>query len=174
MGLMMLLEDHIVDCKTLSGATLSKCNKYRYSLWRTWNKNKTWLLFIMLNPSIADAMQDDPTIRRCIAFAKAWGHGGLLVGNLFAYRATNPFDLLNANKNKIIGSDNDEYLIQLIAQAKTTVVAWGNYGSLLNRSTIISNRIHYPMCLGVNKTGEPKHPLYMSAKTKLQNYYIKE
>ena len=79
------------------GATFSKCKIYRYRLWRIWDAKKPTVLFIMLNPSTAGSTMDDPTIKRCIGFAKSWGYGGLYVGNLFAYRSTQPKGLLKLN-----------------------------------------------------------------------------
>ena len=72
------------DESTLNGAIISDCGKYRYQLWRKWDPSLPVVLFIMLNPSQADASEDDPTIRRCINYAKSWGYGGIYVGNLFA------------------------------------------------------------------------------------------
>ena len=77
----------------IKSAEISPCGLYRYSLTRKWEAWKGTVNFIMLNPSTADAQEDDPTIRRCIGFAKAWGYGGIVVTNLFAYRATNPKEL---------------------------------------------------------------------------------
>jgi len=81
-----------------SHATFSPCRKYRYSLFRIWDEDKSLVLFIGLNPSTADEKEDDPTIRRCINFAKqwGWGYGGLIMGNLFSFRATQPSDLKQA------------------------------------------------------------------------------
>lgn len=73
-----------------SDAELSKCRTYRYALWRTWDESKPFAMFVGLNPSTADELEDDPTIRRCINFSKLWGYGGLCMVNLFAYRATDP------------------------------------------------------------------------------------
>jgi hypothetical protein len=89
-------------------------------------------MIIGLNPSTADEIDDDPTIRRCIAFAKSWGYGGLYMANLFAFRATEPADLFAANDP--IGSGNDEWLCNLSKDAGVVVAAWGNHGSHLGRS----------------------------------------
>ena len=78
-----------------SGAIFSECKKYRYLLWRKWGKSphSKYVMFVGLNPSTADESIDDPTIRRCICFAKDWGYDGLFMANLFAYRATYPVDM---------------------------------------------------------------------------------
>jgi len=80
----------------ISDAKLSVCRKYRYALWRIWDKSKPIVLFISLNPSTADEKEDDPTIRRCIGFAKSWGYGGLCMANLFAYRTKSPSEMMSA------------------------------------------------------------------------------
>ena len=92
----------------MQDAVISKCSKYRYSLSRQWNKEKEKVLFIMLNPSKADDKIDDPTVRRCISFAKNWGFGGLMIGNLFAYRTTYPKELFKTKNPK--GKDNLKFL----------------------------------------------------------------
>ena len=81
----------------IANAVISECGKYRYSLTRIWDESKPKVMFIMLNSSTANANNDDPTIRRCINFAKAWGFGDLYVCNIFAYRATNPQELLKVD-----------------------------------------------------------------------------
>ena len=95
------------------GAIISDCNKYRYSLWRIWDKEKPIFTFVGLNPSTADHEQDDRTIRRCINFAKSWGGGGIYMANLFAYRATEPQEMMS--QEDPIGPDNDAHLKQLAA-----------------------------------------------------------
>ena len=112
-------------------ATISDCQKYRYALSRTWDCKERAVLFIALNPSTADEKNDDPTIRRCIDYAKNWGYGILLVVNLFAYRTTNP-EKLRYVKNPV-GNDNDQHIIKLSKKANLIVAAWGNKGSLFNR-----------------------------------------
>ena len=91
------------------GATISDCGRYRYGLWRIWNWQLPNAVFIMLNPSTADAETDDPTIRRCVGFARSWDLGGVHIANLFALRASDPGELANAQDP--IGSANDMYLV---------------------------------------------------------------
>ena len=149
-------------------ATFSDCRKYRYTLSRTWNCKKKTILFIGLNPSTADEKIDDPTIRRCINYAQNWGYGSLLMVNLFAYRATMPTELKNV-KNPI-GNDNDLHIIELSKKADLAVAAWGNEGSLLNRDKEVKIIIPILMCLKINKSGQPAHPLYQKKDLKLIKY----
>ena len=146
-------------------AVFSSCGRYRYGLSRVWDERKPVLLFIMLNPSTADAEQDDPTIRRCIAFAKSWGYGGLLAGNLFGLRATDP-SLLYENSD-VVGEENDKHLIQMAALCKRVVFAWGNHGILHERGIAVKSLFPKAWCIGKNKNGQPRHPLYLSADSKL-------
>ena len=149
-------------------ATFSDCRKYRYALSRTWNGKKKTILFIGLNPSTANEKIDDPTIRRCINYAQNWGYGSLLMVNLFAYRATMPSELKNV-KNPI-GNDNDLHIIELSKKADIAVAAWGNEGSLLNRDKEVKKLIPNLMCLKINKSGQPAHPLYQKKDLKLIKY----
>lgn len=118
-------------------------------------------MIIGLNPSTADEKKDDPTITRCIDFAKSWGYGGLCMGNLFAFRATEPSDMFAVSDP--IGSDNDEWLVKLSKGAGVVVAAWGNNGSHLGRSKEVMQLIPNLHYLKMNKTGEPAHPLYLKA-----------
>ena len=149
-------------------ATFSDCRKYRYALSRTWNGKKKTILFIGLNPSTADEKIDDPTIRRCINYAQNWGYGSLLMVNLFAYRATMPSELKNV-KNPI-GNDNDLHIIELSKKADIAVAAWGNEGTLLNRDKEVKKILPNLMCLKINKSGQPSHPLYQKKDLKLIKY----
>ena len=149
-------------------ATFSDCRKYRYGLSRTWNGKKKTILFIGLNPSTANEKIDDPTIRRCINYAQNWGYGSLLMVNLFAYRATLPSELKNV-KNPI-GNDNDLHIIELSKKADLAVAAWGNEGFLLNRDKVVKKLIPNLMCLKINKSGQPAHPLYQKKDLKLIKY----
>lgn len=145
-------------------AVISDDGLYRYSLTRRWDagadgsRNAT---FIMLNPSTADGMQDDPTIRRCIGFAKREGCGSLTVVNLFAYRATDPRALLNADNP--CGPDNALHIEQALAGASIAVAAWGSF-MWENRKRLRplpSFQSDVLWCLGTTKNGEPRHPLYV-------------
>lgn len=152
-------------------AHLSDCNQYRYTLSRTWS-SETSLLFIMLNPSTADALKDDATIRRCMAFAFSNGFGGISVVNLFALRTPSP-RVLKASTIDPIGPENDHWIEKMMSTHKDVVAAWGNHGNFLNRSTTIRDRYQNLMCLSINGSGEPKHPLYISGKAKLTPYPIR-
>ena len=105
------------------GATFSADRRYRYRLWREWDRSRAVVAFVMLNPSTADASRDDPTIRRCIGFARAWGFGGVEVANLFALRATDPRHLRGVPDP--VGPRNARSLKLALAHASLVVVAWG-------------------------------------------------
>ncbi len=143
------------------GAELSPCRNYRFALWRIWDEAKPMVMFVGLNPSTADETVDDPTLIRCINYARAWGYGGVYMANLFAYRATKPGDMLAAKEP--VGSDNDNWLQRLAKKSHLVVAAWGNTGSYLSRSEQVKNLLPNLHCLKMNKTGEPAHPLYQQA-----------
>jgi hypothetical protein len=145
--------------ESASGAVFSRDERYRYGLWRNWNPSLGKVLFIGLNPSTADHQQNDPTIRRCIAFAQHWDYGGMLVGNLFAYRATRPVDLRKASKP--VGPDNEQWLLKMAAAAKLIIACWGNDGSYLSQDQSIQKLLPKLHCLKLNATGAPAHPLYL-------------
>ena len=147
-----------------TNAKFSACRKYRYALWRNWDESKPYPMIIGLNPSTADENENDPTITRCINFAKSWGYGGVCVTNLFAFCATVPSDL-KAYYDPI-GTENDAWLYKLAKEADIIVAAWGNDGSYLNRSREILGVMLNIRCLKMNKSGEPAHPLYLKADLK--------
>ena len=120
------------------------------------------MMLIGLNPSTADARQDDPTIRRCIGFARDWNYGGLVVTNLFAFRATYPTDLKAAVDP--IGPRNDVWIRRMARQVDMIVAAWGNDGAWLDRSVSLRRMLPGRLrCLRLNASGEPAHPLYLPA-----------
>jgi hypothetical protein len=115
----------------------------------------------MLNPSTADEVRDDPTIRRCRGLAAAWGFGAVLVANLFALRATDPRALVRARRP--IGAHNDEVLATAAARAAAIIVAWGNHGALAGRDRAVADLLggYRLRCVGINRSGAPRHPLYV-------------
>jgi len=146
-------------------AVLSPCGLYRYLLTRTWNPDRGAVAFVMLNPSTADHRADDPTIRRCVAFADAWGYGRLVVVNLFALRATDPSELRRSADP--IGPDNDYHIAGQCA-GRTVVAAWGGVASKwphpkwAERARAVRKLIGSTACvehLGLTADGCPKHPL---------------
>ena len=147
-----------------SGAVFSDCRKYRYALWRMWNEHKPIAMIIGLNPSTAGHTRNDPTITRCISFARSWGYGGVCVTNLFGFRATAPTEL-KAHHDPI-GKENDAWVHEMAKGAAITVAAWGNHGKFLNRSLEILPSLDQLHCIKMNKSGEPAHPLYLKAELK--------
>jgi hypothetical protein len=120
----------------------------------------------MLNPSTADASQDDPTIRRCIGFSKSWGYGGLAVANLFALRSSNPAILDDASDP--VGPLNDDILSRLVEEADMVVAAWGSHRVAKDRARQIRPILGEARCLGVTRSGDPRHPLYVRATVEPQ------
>ncbi len=146
-------------------AIISQEKMYRYELSRQWDSEKPYVMFVMLNPSTADGLKDDPTIRRCINFAKSWDYGGIWVGNLYAYRATNPKELKNVANS--YGPDNDMHLISMANQSAIVICAWGhNEGTPSSILRIFSKSRLYYIDKSVN--GTPKHPLYLKGDLKPQ------
>lgn len=147
------------------GAELSEDGMYRYTLWRRWDKEKPRALFIMLNPSTANAEQDDPTIRRCVGFARSWRMGGIRVCNLFPFRATDPADLLKADIPE--GRGNLGAIERMIDVHGISVAAWGAHQMSARQENNVRNLFYelgVPLyALGLTKHGKPRHPLYIPA-----------
>jgi hypothetical protein len=137
-------------------AILSDDKKYRYQLSRIWDEDKPCILFIMLNPSTADEEYDDPTIRRVINFAHSWGYGGVYVGNLYAFRSTDP-KLLKSAENPI-GDDNITHIQHMISLTTMVVYAWGNNQK---EPDWLYKLVDTPYCIDVSIKKIPKHPLYL-------------
>ena len=159
-----------------NSAVLSTDGVYRYTLARGLDNgphHKGVCLFIMLNPSTADANINDPTITRCIRFARDWGYGELLVGNLFAFRATLPSDLIKTKYP--VGSDNDAFLSNLASRADLIVCAWGTHGVAYGRGLFVSDFLSIKgynlYCIPgpdnqplLTANRQPRHPLYLKAE----------
>ena len=139
-------------------ATISDCGLYRYDLTRQWAEGGTTCAFIGLNPSTADAEQDDPTIRRCVGFAKAWGHSRIVMLNAYAFRATRPADMKTAADP--VGPLNDDYLALWLNSCKVAVAAWGVNISLSRQKQVLEN-FPWLSVLRLTKDGFPSHPLYL-------------
>lgn len=144
-----------------TGATFSPCRKYRYGLHRVWSNlaKPRYAMFIGLNPSTADETLDDPTIRRCITYARDWGYDGYIMGNIFAYRATKP-EVMKACPSPI-GDDNDVWLKHLVARSEIVIAAWGTHGTHLGRGDQVRSLIPNLHVLQLTKDGHPNHPLYL-------------
>jgi len=147
------------------GAIISPCGKYRYQLWRIWNDDKPLVMFVCLNPSTADANQDDPTLRRLIRFAYDLRYGGLYLGNLFAYRSKYPSDL--RYRPYSVGPENDQHLMIMADICSQVVFAWGNDGALRDRYKEVVPMLPNALCFGKTAAGHPKHPLYIAKNTEL-------
>jgi len=161
----------MTDLLTQSSAHVSECGTYRYSLTRKWGSGPI-CTFIMLNPSKADASEDDPTIRRCISFAKREGCEGLLVENLYAFRATKPIDLTKAADP--VGPLNDAAIRAAIRMAEKhewpLVAAWGAHWMAEDRGAEIADWARFK-CLGRTKRLMPRHPLYVKGDAPLIDLY---
>lgn len=117
------------------------------------------VMFIGLNPSTADETKDDPTIRRCVGFAKRWGYEGIWMTNLFAYRATDPA-VMKAVTDPV-GPENNQRLQHYYSRSSLVIAAWGAHGNHIGRARQVMRMLHGMHCLGRTKDGHPRHPLYV-------------
>jgi hypothetical protein len=148
-------------------AIFSKDRIYRYSLYRElefWYERQ--VMFIGLNPSTADEINDDPTVRRCIGFARKWGFSRMCMTNIFAFRATDPAVMLAAADP--VGPENDKVLRECANKSNLIVAAWGNYGTYRQRAQRVREILPGLQCLGKTKIGQPKHPLYLRKDSLLE------
>ncbi len=156
----LLFEPDIIRAAGIDG-------NYRYWLTRVRDKSKPTVCWVMLNPSTADAEQDDPTIRRCMGFARSWGGGGISVVNLFAYRATDPKQLLSQPSLDRTLIECNNHAIQTAAFNCLTIAAWGCHKAIGTRDVEVMTVLKGQdvRCLGVTQEGYPKHPLYIASDT---------
>lgn len=146
---------------TRATARIDPTGRYRYALTRIWDPGAARVCFCLLNPSTADATTDDPTLRRCLGFARDWGFGGVEIVNLFALRATDP-RLLRRTPDPV-GPRNDAAIVRAARRADLIVAAWGNHGALRSRAEAVRallSPIATVHALGITKMGHPRHPLY--------------
>lgn len=159
---------------SLRGAYFSPCRTWRYSLWRRWEDCDVgrMCVFCCLNPSTADENEDDPTVRRCIDFSKAWGYSGFVMTNIFAARQTDPLKMKMFSDP--IGPENDEALRFFMMNAGKFVLAWGNHGNFMGRSDAVLDMLEsaerWAWCLRMTQQNQPWHPLYISGATVLMKF----
>lgn len=158
-----MITRHHTKADAPSLAVYSDCEKFRYSLTRCWDQNDAKVLFVMLNPSRATEVQNDPTVERCERRARALGFGAFQVTNIFAWRETNPKLMRQAVDP--IGPDNDAALLEGAGWADSVIAAWGTHGAHLGRGQAVEALLRQQRAplfhLGLSKAGHPKHPLYI-------------
>jgi hypothetical protein len=162
---MKTMFDEMTD-EERSGAVISPCGQYRYHLWRRWDELLPTMVWVMLNPSTADDKEDDPTIRKCIGFAKRHGCGGISVRNVFALRATDPAEILKHRDP--FGPDNETHLLAArnVSLLTILVLGWGSRQAGKRLKSYYQRAencciVNKPYCFGTTKDGDPKHPLYL-------------
>lgn len=146
-------------------AVFSDCGRYRYWLTRELAEHGPIVAFVMLNPSTADAERLDPTVRRCVGYARDWGASALIVANIFALRSTNPRALYESADP--VGPENEGYIRYAAREADVVVCAWGAHGALHRQGEIAFRWLTLagaqPRALSITKDGHPAHPLYLRA-----------
>jgi hypothetical protein len=159
----MITRTHLKD-DAASVAIYSDCENYRYALTRVWDENGRKVLFVMLNPSTATEVQNDPTVERCERRARALGFGAFRVCNIFAWRATAPKDM--RAQDDPVGPDNDAAILEGCNWADEIICAWGTHGEHRARGPEVEQIMRatgLPLThLGLSKAGHPKHPLYIA------------
>ena len=176
-----MISRHHCEAGVSSVANYSDCERYRYSLTRVWNSDRPPAVFIMLNPSTATELANDPTVERCERRARKLGHGAFRVCNIFAWRSTDPREL--ARQSDPVGPDNDQAILEGCEWARQDpngmiVCAWGNHGSLLDRGRAVERllrrtgaALHH---LGLTATGHPRHPLYIGYARSLESWVLEQ
>ncbi|EBA04353.1 MAG: DUF1643 domain-containing protein [Paracoccaceae bacterium] len=162
-----MITRHHTKGDAVSVAIYSPCEKYRYSLTRVWDETAPRALYVMLNPSTATEVQNDPTVERCERRSRALGFGAFQVCNIFAWRDTDPRNMKAAKDP--VGPANNATISDACKWANTIVCAWGTHGAHLARGkevTKLMRATNLPLFhLGLSKAGHPKHPLYISYET---------
>jgi hypothetical protein len=181
----------LFDSPELGRCVFSDDLKFRYLLTRRWAKDGWTVTWIMLNPSTADEVELDPTLRRCADFSNRWGASGMEVVNLFALRSPDPKDLKRFGLMRAIGQDNNRHIRESYERSTVTIAGWGVHGSLINRDSHVIRILEHQhtvhcanryqagarvcecpriFCLGTTKGGQPKHPLYLPKNTKRERW----
>lgn len=157
-----------------STAIISQDTRYRYALTRVWAEGRRRLLYVLLNPSVADAAKDDTTLRQCVFFAKREGFDSLELVNLFALRSKKP-SLLKENWAASVGPDNDDHIHRAARGVEKIVVSWGSFNSMGRDQAVLRILRQYGdlYCLGVTKEGHPQHPCRLAHNTPLRLFQRK-
>lgn len=157
-----------------STAIYSDCESYRYSLTRTWDEGAGRVMFVMLNPSTATEVQNDPTVERCERRARTLGYGAFRVTNIFAWRETDPKKMRAVHDP--VGPGNDAAILEGAAWADAVVAGWGTHGAHMNRGPQVADlllgagcRLHH---LGLTQAGHPRHPLYIAYREQPQPWLM--
>lgn len=140
-----------------NGAAFSECRKYRYALWRIWDKTKPLVMFIGLNPSTANETEPDPTITRVKGFAARWGYGGFYMMNLFSFVTPYPEELKQDDDTHL----NFLWLGNVKEKCEKVIFAWGDFKEAKERAAFIAGKWSDAYALIINKNGTPRHPLYV-------------
>jgi hypothetical protein len=151
---------------TEAGACFNAHRTHRYVLWRNWEHGKPIMAVVMLNPSVANEFELDPTLRRVFRYAKAWGFGGMRILNAFSLVSTFPERLLHA---ELVSETNDDHIIDVVTSAHRTMVGWGTYLDKAKlvwrvpelRYMLARHAIGPVMAWRITATGQPSHPLYL-------------
>jgi hypothetical protein len=153
----------------ITGAKFSEDRKYRYFLYRIWETTNEFpkVMFIGLNPSKASEDEDDPTVRRCISFAKSWKYGGMYMTNLFAYISTNPKELVTSGEDIQLNNTTLKVINGLCAKV---VFCWGSFMQHKKRMEEVIAMFPHAYCIDKSKNGIPKHPLYLRGDLELKRF----
>ena len=160
-----IIEPGLFDTNN-NGAIFSDCGKYRYALWRVWDRDKPLVMFIGLNPSTANKTTNDPTIRRVQKFALDWGFGGVYMMNLFVYVTAHPEELIKHPEHL---KRNDILLTAFADKCQRIIFAWGSFKEARERAKEVTKMLN-GYALVINKDGSPKHPLYVKRDVKPIKY----
>ena len=154
-----------------SGAILDTSRRYRFLLWRFWDERPR-VLFVGLNPSTANELQNDQTVNRWRLFAQGWGYGGFYAGNLYPYITPHPEELVMPD---CFHKANYPALLMAVGLSVLTVVCWGDGIKRINGGLGVANHVREnyltePMCFGLTQSGNPQHPLYLPGDTELKEF----
>lgn len=166
----------LVEPGVESGAVFSECRRWRYQLWRIWDRSLAVCAVVGLNPSKADEKWNDRTVAKCVRYSRKWGYGALYMLNIYGYCSTYPSELERMSaKLDIVGPENDYWILETLKLVESSggimIGAWGNHGRLLGRGEAVRQLLPNLYRLGtLTKPGFPRHPLYLKGDLKPEPY----